>query len=91
MDGFVAPKSKPNDFDPLDSKRAQLRRTALLAEGEHPVEAAIEPTAIEVADPGALPARHWLQAWTAMLIPIDPAGGVRGGGAGVGGGVTTLE
>jgi hypothetical protein len=39
------------------------------------------------ADPGALPARHWLQAWTAMLIQIDPPDVVRRRYAGIGRGV----
>jgi hypothetical protein len=27
------------------------------------------------ADPGALPARHWLSTWTTMVIKVDPPGG----------------
>jgi hypothetical protein len=36
------------------------------------------------ADPGLLPARHWLPSWTAMLVQIDPPNVVRRRYAGIG-------
>ena len=39
------------------------------------------------ADPGALPARHWLPAWTVMLVQIEPPDVVRRRYAGIGRGV----
>ncbi len=41
------------------------------------------------ADPGNLPARHWLSSWTAMLVQIDPPDIVRRNYAGIGRGRVT--